>query len=120
MNIRGISILLGGLMISMNLVAQSNFGKMYWNSIKCGSVTADLMINHRTVSQPTLFINSSPIKLEEGPNYSGPLCVRYRGELKVGYVESMGNAYEAYYLVDIDTFKKQEITRQQAVKIGFK
>jgi hypothetical protein len=32
----------------------------------------------------------------------------------------MGNAYEAYYLVDIDTFKKQEITRQQAVKIGFK
>jgi hypothetical protein len=23
-------------------------------------------------------------------------------------------------LVDIDTFKKQEITRQQAVKIGFK
>jgi hypothetical protein len=93
---------------------------MYWKSIKCGPIKADLMINHRTVSQPTLYMNSIAIKLEDGPDYSGPICVKFRGELKVGFSESMGNAYESYYIVDIDTFKRKEISRQQAVKIGFK
>lgn len=105
---------------STNSMAQSNFGNMYWKSIKCGPIKAELMINHRTVGQPTLFMNSTAIKLEDGPDYSGPICVKFRGELKVGFSESMGNAYESYYIVDIDTFKKKKINRQEAVKIGFK
>lgn len=100
-------------------IAQSNFGRMHWKSVKCGPVTADLMVNHRTVAQPTLFMNSTPIRLEDGPNYAGPICVTFRGEKKVGYTATVGNAYEGYFIVDVDTFRVTEISRQQAVKIGF-
>jgi hypothetical protein len=99
--------------------AESNNGDVYWGSITCGGVKADLMINHRTVAQPTLFLNGKAILLKDGPDYSGPKCVTFRGEKKVGFVESMGNAYEIYRIVDLDTFKVREITYQQAIKIGF-
>ncbi|MCX2499449.1 hypothetical protein [Plesiomonas shigelloides] len=104
---------------STTVQAESNGGKVYWESVTCGGVKADLMINHRTVAQPTLFLNGKDIKLKDGPDYSGPICVTFRGEEKVGFVESMGNAYEIYRIVDLDTFKVSEITYQQASKIGF-
>lgn len=114
-----ISLFTLGLLGQTCFAGSSNGGAMYWHSVKCGGVTADLMVNHRTVAQPTLFLNQTPIKLEDGPDYSGPVCVTYRGEKKIGYVESMGNAYSSYYLVDIDTFKRLEINYQTARKIGF-
>lgn len=99
--------------------AESNGGWLYWESVTCAGIKADLMINHRTVAQPTLILNGKAIKLEDGPDYSGPKCVTFRGEKKIGFVESMGNAYEIYRIVDLDTFKVREITYQQASKIGF-
>lgn len=119
MDIKKIALVSLCLYCELGIAGESNFGQMYWNSIKCGGVTADLMINHRTVAQPTLFLNQTPIKLQDGPNYSGPLCVTFRGEKKIGYVESMGNAYESYYIIDIDTFKRTQINYQTARKIGF-
>jgi len=113
-------ILFGAILLTTTTVhAESNRGEMYWKSINCGGVKADLMINHRTVSKPTLFLNGKAIVLEDGPDYSGPKCVTFRGEKKIGFVESMGNAYETYRIVDLDTFKVKEITYQQASKIGF-
>lgn len=97
----------------------SNRGEVYWESVQCGEIKADLIINHRTVSEPTLYMAETPIKLENGPNYHGPVCVTFRGEKKVGFVESMGNAYEIYRIVDLDTFEVTEITYAQADKIGF-
>jgi len=101
------------------LAMTSNNGETYWGTVKCGGVTANLMVNHRTIAQPTLFLNSTAIKLEDGPDYRGPVCVTYRGEKKVGYVESMGNAYEVYYMFDLDTFKRTKIDYSTAKKIGF-
>ncbi|MGB8813274.1 MAG: hypothetical protein WCC57_08815 [Paracoccaceae bacterium] len=95
----------------------SNMGETYWQSITCGAITANLMINHRSVSQPTLFMNDTPIPLPDGPNYAGPVCVTFRGKPYVGFTEYMGNAYEIYRLIDLDTFAVQEITYQQAEKI---
>lgn len=109
--------LLAGLLLSAAAHANSNHGEVYWESVECDGVKADLMINHRTVSQPTLFMNGYEILLENGPNYSGPVCVFFRGEHKVGFVEYMGNAYEVYRLVDLDTFEVEEISYRQAEKI---
>ena len=106
-------------LFSATVQAESNNGEVYWESVTCGGIKADLMINHRTVAQPTLFLNGKAIKLKDGPDYSGPKCVTFRGEKKIGFVESMGNAYEIYKIVDLDTFKVREITYQQASKIGF-
>lgn len=97
----------------------SNGGQMYWKSIKCGGVTADIMVNHRTVAQPTLILNSKIYKLEDGPDYSGPFCVNYQGEKKIGYAATMGNAAAMYILVDLDTFKRTEIPGNLALKLGF-
>ena len=97
----------------------SNAGQMYWKSIKCGGVTADIMVNHRTVAQPTLFLNSRAYKLEDGPDYSGPFCVNHQGEKKIGYAATMGNAAAVYTLVDLDTFKRTEISAALASKLGF-
>ena len=97
----------------------SNQGETYWESVECNGVTANLMINHRTVSQPTLFLNDHPMLLPDGPSYSGPVCVTWRGDHYVGFVEFMGNAYEIYRLVDLDTFEPFEITHTQAEKIGW-
>lgn len=98
---------------------ESMNGEPYWESIECGGVTANLMINHRTVAQPTLFMNDEPILLEDGPSYGGPVCVTWRGNAYVGFTEYMGNAYEVYRLVDLDTFEPFEITYEQAEKIGW-
>lgn len=106
-------------LLSAIVQAQSNGGELYWNSVTCGGVKADLMINHRTVSQPTLFLDGKEVKLEDGPNYSGPKCITFRGEKKIGFVEYMGNSYEIYRILDLDTFEVSEITYQQARKIGF-
>ena len=115
------SVLFAAILIPSICMAQfsSNDGQMYWQSIKCGGVTADLMVNHRTVAQPTLFLNNKAFKLEDGPDYSGPICVSYRGEKKIGYYATMGNAAAAYTLVDLDTFKRSEISFELASKLGF-
>lgn len=99
----------------------SNDGRMYWKSVSCRGVKADLMVNHRTVAQPTLFLNSKAIKLENGLDYSGPVCVNYQGEYKVGITASMGmgNAGAWYTIYDLDTFKPTEISYSVANKIGF-
>ena len=107
------------LFISLNLKAQSNNGEAIWETVKCGNVTANLQMNMRTITQPTLFLNTFEIKLEEGPDYGVLVCVSYQGEKKIGFVESMGNAYETYRIVDLDTFKMTEITYAIAEKIGF-
>lgn len=106
-------------LLSTTVYADSNGGEVYWESVSCGGVKADLIINHRTVAQPTLFLNGKAIKLKDGPDYGGPKCVTFKGEKKIGFVESMGNAYEIYRIVDLDTFKVSKITYQQASKIGF-
>ena len=77
------------------------------------------MVNHRTVAQPTLFLNSKAFKLEDGPDYSGPFCVSYQGERKVGYSATMGNAAAVYILVDLVTFRRAEISGALASKLGF-
>lgn len=115
------SVLIAAISIPSICMSQfsSNAGQMYWQSIKCGGVTADLMVNHRTVAQPTLFLNKKAFKLEDGPDYSGPICVSYRGEKKIGYSATMGNAAAVYTLVDLDTFKRTEISGDLASKLGF-
>lgn len=107
------------LFVSATANAESNGGEIYWESVTCDGVKADLMINHHTITTPTLFLNGKAIELEDGPSYSGPKCVTFRGEQKVGFVEYMGNSYEIYRIVDLDTFQISEITYQQASKIGF-
>ena len=105
--------------LSLSFAEESNRGEMYWESIKCGGITADLMVNHRTVAQPTLFMNQTPILLEDGPDYSGPYCVKYQGEIKVGFAQTWGNAAADYSIVDIDTFSIKKISYSVAHKIGF-
>jgi hypothetical protein len=46
-------------------------------------------------------------------------CVTHTGAKKLGFVESMGNAYASYKLVDLTTSRVSEITYQQARAIGF-
>ena len=105
--------------LSLSAQGQSNNGDSYWESITCGGVKADLMINHRTVAQPTLFLNGKAMQLEDGPTYTGPVCLTFQGNPVIGFVESMGNAYETYRIIDIDTFQVREITYEQAEKIGW-
>ena len=113
----GICLLFYALSASAQI--HSNPGEMLWKQIKCGGVDVELMVNHRTVAQPTLFINRKAILLQDGPDYSGLKCVTHNGAKKIGFVESMGNAYASYKLVDLTTRRVSEITYQQARKIGF-
>ena len=97
----------------------SNDGATVFEAVECGGVTATLMVNHRTVAQPTLFMDDEPILLPDGPSYGGPVCVQWRGDPYVGFTEYMGNSYELYRLVDLDTFETFEITYEQSQKIDW-
>ena len=94
-----------------------------WSSIQCGSKKVDLMVNHRTVAQPTLFINENDNiqKIEFTPDvcYSELACVNYQGKTAVHFVEtSCGNAYETYWVVDINSLEKHELDYATAKKAG--
>jgi len=96
---------------------------LLWSTIECSGKKVDLMVNLRTVAQPTLYINKNDeIKsIEFSPDacYSELSCVVYQGNKSVHFVESScGNAYETYWIVDIDTFKKFELDYMTAKKAG--
>lgn len=94
-----------------------------WSSIQCGGKKVDLMVNHRTVAQPTLFVGENGMisKLEFSADacYSELACVNYQGRNSVHFVESScGNAYEIYWVVDINSLEKHELDYSTAQKAG--
>lgn len=97
----------------------SNRGETYWESVTCDGINASLIMNHRSVSVPTLFMDAYEIQLAPGPSYDGPVCLSYRGKKYVAFVEGMGNAYEIYRIVNTNTFEIQEISAPLALELGF-
>jgi len=96
---------------------------LLWSTIQCGGKKVDLMVNLRTVAQPTLYINKNDnIKsLEFSPDacYTELSCVVYQNNKAVHFVESScGNAYETYWVVDMNTFEKHELEYMTAQKAG--
>ena len=116
---RAAPAILAALAWAPALAQTSNDGELVHEAVECGGVTATLMVNHRTVAQPTLFMEDEPILLPDGPSYGGPVCVEWRGDAYVGFTEYMGNSYEVYRLVDLDTFEPFEITYEQSRKIDW-
>lgn len=95
-----------------------------WSSIQCGGKKVDLMVNHRTVAQPTLFIarNDNDVKnisFQSDVCYTELQCINYQGRPAVHFVEtSCGNAYETYWVVDVNSFKKYDLDYNTAKKAG--
>ena len=94
-----------------------------WSTVECGGKKIDLMVNHRTVAQPTLMISQGDevkqITFQNDACYTELSCVNYKNKPSVHFVESScGNAYETYWVVDVNSYKKYELDYNAAKNAG--
>lgn len=94
-----------------------------WSTVQCGGREAALMVNHRSVAQPTLLIThqqqTRQLPFAKEACYTDLECVTYQGKPAVHFVESScGNAYEIYWLVEVESLRKHELDYQTAQQAG--
>lgn len=97
---------------------KSNSGEPYISSGTCGEHQTTLRMNTSSVKVPTISVDGKNFKLKNGPNYHGPVCVIYRKEQTVGYIEYT-EIYEKYKVYREDTRLFHTVTESEAMRIGF-
>lgn len=97
----------------------------FWSEVECAGKEVNLMANTRTVVVPTLYITDMntedlvELPLTEGFCYSEVSCVYYQEQPMLHFVESAcGNAFEVYYLLDLETLYAYELDYMTARNLG--
>ena len=93
-------------------------GEPFISNAECGEHSASLKMNVPSVKTPTIFVDGKVFKLKDGPSYHGPVCVTYRKEQTVGYIEYTPT-YEKYKVYRSDTKLFHNVFQTEAERIGF-
>jgi hypothetical protein len=113
-----VAVILFSLMSFPVNAGKSNNGEPYISSGTCGEHQTTLRMNTSSVKVPTISVDGKNFKLKDGPSYHGPVCVTYRKEQTVGYIEYT-SSYEKYRVYRDDTRLFHNVTESEAIRIGF-